>query len=756
MSEQTNFIPLAARLLLREVKTNRVYRVVTPEGAGYYTMLCDIVDNESWPFAQPTETVQERMRPDAPDDIKLVIELEDPWSPLVRSPRPDYDETKLEDDWQLILPLISGHNAYRVMHGAYRNTILNEHAVLHQTSRQRLSRLLKRYWKRGLTREALKNDTDRCGGKGKPKTFTNTKNGRKPKNGWPGVPLWESTRKWLNIAADWYLDDPKKRTLQGALDHIAKFFVGERDVKDQQGNALTVNIDRKDQPTIRQLQHLIQSQRSHAVRRRAQLGSKGFDLKGRAFHGRADQHVSGPGDAFVIDATIADVYLVSQFDRTLIVGRPTIYFAVDVYSRLIVGIYVGFERPSWMAAMMLLVNVVTPKVAFCAQYGVEITEDQWPSHFLPSRILGDKGEMMAVQAGPLIVSNLYTKIENAPSGRPDFKSYVERRFGIVPGKFQAVVPGHVEKDFNQRGARDYRLDAALNLHEFTQVVLWSLLQCITAPITGFPTPPDMVAAGSAPTPLALWKHGVATRSGTLRSFSIDEVRRSVLPRAPATVTHRGISFYGIFYKCPTAVRHDWFVRARQATWRVTVAFDPRDLGLIWLCEDGLFEECTTHGTNSKEFDFTGKTLAEHLDLKERNGENISDALNEHMNVRVMANDAMDEIVAKAKAATKRAMREAGISKLSTSDIRDMNGAERAAERAGAAGPDSDPSVGPKGRRPAAAADTTVSAQDAAANSHHECKEVSSAADAADGEVQARTACGSKEQMLSKLKRLREK
>ncbi|WP_176315868.1 hypothetical protein [Burkholderia vietnamiensis] len=53
MSEQTNFIPLAARLLLREVKTNRVYRVVTPEGAGYYTMLCDIVDNESWPFAQP-------------------------------------------------------------------------------------------------------------------------------------------------------------------------------------------------------------------------------------------------------------------------------------------------------------------------------------------------------------------------------------------------------------------------------------------------------------------------------------------------------------------------------------------------------------------------------------------------------------------------------------------------------------------------------------------------------------------------------
>ncbi|RQP34992.1 Mu transposase C-terminal domain-containing protein [Burkholderia ubonensis] len=752
MSEQNNSIVLATRLVLRELKTDRLYRVVTPEGAGYYTMLCDIRDAGSWPFAQPTETVLERMRPEAPDDVKLVIELDDPWS-LVCSSRPDYDKNRLDADWQLILPLISGHSAYRVMHAAYRNKILNEHAALHKTSRQKLSRLLKRYWKRGLTREALKDDTDRCGGKGKPKTFKDAKNGRKPKSGWPGVPLWETTKKWLNIAADWYLEDPKKRTLEGALDRIAKFFVGKRDFKDQQGNAATVSIDRKVQPTVRQLQYLIYKERPYAVRKRAKLGSKGFELKGRAFHGRADQHVSGPGDAFVIDATIADVYLVSQFDRTLIVGRPTIYFAVDVFSRLIVGVYVGFEHPSWMAAMMLLVNVVTPKVAFCAQYGVEITEDKWPSHFLSSRILGDKGEMMAVQAGPLIVENLATKIENAPSGRPDFKSYVERRFGIVPSKFKAVVPGYVEKDFNERGARDYRLDAALDINEFTELIIWSVLQCNAAPITDFPTPPDMVAAEKAPTPIALWQHGVSTRSGTLRSFSIDEVRRSVLPRATATVTHRGISFYGVFYECPTAVRQDWFVKARDASWRVTVAFDPRDLGIIWLCEGGSFEECTTRGTNSKEFDFSGKTLAEHLDLKARDGENIAEALNEHMNLRVMANEAMDKIIAKAKAATKRAMTEAGISKLQTSDIRNANGAERAAQRAGEAGSNSDLSVGPRCRNPTGPTATTTS-QDATEDGFRESNEIRSDFDTVDSETQVGAIYGPKEKILATLKKLR--
>ena len=591
-------------------------------------------------------------------------------------------------------------------------------------------------------------DTDHCGGKGKPRTFTDAKSGRKPKNGWPGVPLWETTRKFLNIAADWYLDAPMKRTLQGALDRIAKFFVGNREGKDQEGNTATVIIDRKVQPTVRQLQYLIDTERPYAERRRARLGPKGFELKGRPFHGRADQHVSGPGQAFVIDATIADIYLVSQFDRTLIVGRPTIYYAVDVYSRLVVGVYVGFEPPSWMAAMTLLINVVTPKVAFCAQYGIEITEEKWPSHFLSSTILGDKGEMMAVQAGPLIVENLHTQIENAPSGRPDFKSYVERRFGIVPSKFKAVAPGYVEKDFNQRGARDYRLDAALDIYEFTQLNIWCVLQCNAAPITGFPTPPDMVAAGEAPTPLALWKHGIATRSGRLRSFTIDEVRRSVLPRATATVTHMGISFYGIFYECPTAISRDWFIRAREATWRVAIAFDPRDLGLIWLCEGGLFEECTRYGTNSKEFNFSGKTLAEHLDLKERNGQNVSEALDEHMNLRVTANDAMDAIISKASASTRKAMTEAGIRKLSTSDIRSANGAERAAERAGVAGTESDLGIGPKGHHRSASTATDVSTV-AVHGAHLERDEASN--DLNSGDDKPRTP---KEKTLELLKRLR--
>lgn len=46
-----------------------------------------------------------------------------------------------------------------------------------------------------------------------------------------------------------------------------------------------------------------------------------MDLKERATTGKADFGMRGPGAQYQIDATIADVYLVSRFNRANIIGR---------------------------------------------------------------------------------------------------------------------------------------------------------------------------------------------------------------------------------------------------------------------------------------------------------------------------------------------------------------------------------------------------------------------------------------------------
>jgi hypothetical protein len=68
---------------------------------------------------------------------------------------------------------------------------------------------------------------------------------------------------------------------------------------------------------------------------------------------------------YEIDATIGDVYLVSRFDRNKIIGRPVVYIVIDVFSRMITGVYIGLEGPSWVGAMMALANATAPKVEYC-------------------------------------------------------------------------------------------------------------------------------------------------------------------------------------------------------------------------------------------------------------------------------------------------------------------------------------------------------------------------------------------------------
>ena len=83
-------------------------------------------------------------------------------------------------------------------------------------------------------------------------------------------------------------------------------------------------------------------------------------------------------------ALIADIYLVSRMNRHKIIGRPVLYIVIDVFSRMITGIYIGLEGPSWVGAMMALANTASEKQAFCKKFGHSIEPEEWPCHHLPA------------------------------------------------------------------------------------------------------------------------------------------------------------------------------------------------------------------------------------------------------------------------------------------------------------------------------------------------------------------------------------
>src|SRR5690606_15059951 len=154
-----------------------------------------------------------------------------------------------------------------------------------------------------------------------------------------------------------------------------------------------------------------------------------------------------------------------------IIGRPTIYIVIDVFSRMIAGFYIGFDNPSYVVAMQAIVNACIDKTEICQKLDIEIARDEWPCIGLPDVILADRGEMMSYQVDALI-SGFNLRIESAPPRRGDAKGIVESCFRTLQAEFKPFAPGVVAGNrVIKHGERDYRLDAVIPISDFVQIIL---------------------------------------------------------------------------------------------------------------------------------------------------------------------------------------------------------------------------------------------------------------------------------------------
>lgn len=148
---------------------------------------------------------------------------------------------------------------------------------------------------------------------------------------------------------------------------------------------------------------------------------------------------------------------------------------MDEFSRMVTGMYVGLENPSYVTSMLVLRMAMSDKVDYCKKFDHEITFKDWPCIGLPEAILADRAELLGHQIENL-EKNFAIRIENTPAYRGDLKSIVERYFRTIQAEFKPYAPGVVQAiKEKKRGGKDYRLDATLTVKEFTQIILNSVL-----------------------------------------------------------------------------------------------------------------------------------------------------------------------------------------------------------------------------------------------------------------------------------------
>ena len=488
-----------------------------------------------------------------------------------------------------------------------RRELLQEPARKLGTPYNNLYRYLVKYWTKGKTPNAFLPDYRNCGKKTEA-GVERKKNGRPARHaGCFGKALDDRDIKNFSKAVKKYYLSRKKATLVSAY---------EKMLADNYAVASETDPDKlelfpADQiPSLRQFRYWCQKSFDIKTVKQKRDGSVKFELTGRAVTGRSDYKIMGPGAKYQIDATVGDIYLVSQFDRHSIIGRPVIYFIMDCYSRMVTGMYVGLEGPSWAGAMMAIENAASDKVAYCASYGINISEDEWPCHYIPAAILGDRGEMESRSADNL-VQMLGIRIENAPPYRADLKGIIEQHFRTVNTNTSPFLPGKVLPDMSERGGHDYRLDARLDIRQFTEIIIRCVLYYNNShSMDYYEKNEQMMKAGVDAVPLEIWNFGIRYCSGSLRSVSKDLLRLALMPVDRATVTERGVRFKGLYYSCKEAFQNLWFEKARaKGAYKVKVFYDSRDMGAI-LVEDPKSAEMTVCELVDWETKYKGKQLGE--------------------------------------------------------------------------------------------------------------------------------------------------
>lgn len=603
-------------------------------------------------------------------DSEQLTRTSDPYEQLYFA-LPEADsiaQRKRDYNYELILPIVSDPLCFLPeVRSKKITTIVNEK----KSTKQTLYRLLRRYWQRGQTPNALLPDYVNSGAKGKKRIAADKKLGR-PRVFTPGVGsiIDEQVEKLFRAAIDRHLLTEKKHNLRYAHRRFKSVY-----------ETYFPDVPECEIPTIWQFNHFYKREYGQAEKIQARASTIEYKKDLRPLHGTANSNLLGPGSRFEIDATIADIYLISDSDRRNIVGRPIVYIVIDVFSRMIVGLYIGFENPSYVAAMQALSMAMSSKVDYCKKIGIEITEDEWPSSGLPEAILADRGELLGHQIEAL-ERNFSVRIENSPPYRGDAKGVVERYFRTLQADFKPFAPGVVTSNrIKKAGGKDYRLEAELTIRDFTEMMLLSIRYHNTFHVMKKYDRSIDMPADLPMTPIALWNWGLQHRTGRLRSVPVDALRVSLFPRVRATLSELGLSVFGVYYTSKEILKRGWMHRGKNVTRpdSLEVAYDPAIADVVYLIPNKSSTEYWVCNLADRSREFIGSSFWDVWQIKNEQKTAIASA-------QLTAEQKKRQLDEQIEATIKKAKLQAGDvsdvpNKERISTIRPSRQKERAQERA---------------------------------------------------------------------------
>lgn len=375
-------------------------------------------------------------------------------------------------------------------------------------------------------------------------------------------------------------------------------------------------------PSIHQFRYFYRKNRKMQTYYISRNGLKDYQRNNRPLVGDGIQEEFAAVGVGMLDATICDIYLVD--DSGHLVGRPILVACVDAYSSSCYGYSLLWEGGVYSLRNLML-NVIVDKEEWCRKFGILIDRKQWDSNCLPGVMVTDMGTEYT-SGNFEQITELGISVTNLPAYRPELKGQVEKFFDLMQSEYKKHLKGKgvIEPDYQERGARDYRKDACLTIHDFETIILRCILYYNSQRIVGnFPYTKEMISDGVKPYAASIFEWGRKQPGADLIKVSKEKLIQVLLPRTEGRFSRYGLKVNGMRYHA------EGYTEEYLKGGVVTVAYNPENVSRVWLLEDGTFQPFELI-----ERRFDGKTLEDVEMLKAGCNEIIKNAASENLQARI--------------------------------------------------------------------------------------------------------------------------
>lgn len=280
-----------------------------------------------------------------------------------------------------------------------------------------------------------------------------------------------------------------------------------------------------------------------------------------------------PWERVQIDSTPCDIRLVREDDRTAI-DRPTTTFAIDLFSRTVLGFSVSLEAASTITVATCLEQACLPKEDWLARRN--LTGIHWPVWGRPGTLEYDQGpenEARGIQRG---LRRYGTMSKVRARGHPELHGTVERLIGTMMRMVHGLR-GTTWSDIRERGESRRDEQACFSLPELERILVLAIDSYNHAAHEGI---------GERPLDryLAYYRRrDLPDGERVPPRLPADRLLLDVLPFELRALTRCGIRLFRVDYSSVDLL--PLWRRDNQRRVERVVVYDPRSLARVWVLDE---------------------------------------------------------------------------------------------------------------------------------------------------------------------------